>query len=357
MTGISILGFGVVGSGVAEVIAESGSLIETRCGIKLELKSILDIRQFPDSPFANLFVADFGAVENDKSVDIVVESIGGTGAAFDFTRRALRAGKHVVTSNKELVAEHGAELMKLALTNNVYYLFEASVGGGIPLIHPITQCLSANRISSIAGILNGTSNYILTRMKDNGFTFDEALLEAQKLGYAETDPTDDIMGYDSARKICILASLACGRQVLPSRIQIEGISGITPTQLTEAGQNGYAVKLLGRMTLGREGDKPLVYVAPHLIPPGHPLAGINDVFNGVTLGTDVVGDVLFYGRGAGKRPTASAVVSDIVSCLRCSDPLGGLAWDDIPLFVKTPCDIREGPHHTFADGTVMRVLE
>ena len=357
MTQIAILGYGVVGSGVAEVLQETAALIDARSGIKLSLKTILDIRQFPDDPFARHFVTDFSAIEKDPSVSIVVEAIGGAGAAYDFTKRALRAGKHVVTSNKELVAEHGAELMTLARGNRVHYLFEAAVGGGIPLIYPLTQCLSANRISDIAGILNGTSNYILTRMKANGFTFDEALLEAKKLGYAEADPTDDIMGYDCTRKICILASLICGRQVLPGRVQTEGISAVTPKQLKEAADNGYAVKLLGRAQRFQSGEPPLVYVAPHLVPRGHPLFSVDDVFNGILLNGDVVGDVFFYGRGAGKLPTASAVVSDILACLRCSDPLGGLAWDDIPAHVTAPRDIRDDPHHTFADGTMMRVLQ
>jgi homoserine dehydrogenase len=356
MTNIAILGYGVVGSGVAEVLAETAALIDTRAGIKLSVKSILDVRSFPGDPFAAHFVQDFAAIEDDPSVNIVVEAIGGVNDAYDFTKRALRAGKHVVTSNKELVAERGAELLTLALTNRVHYLFEASVGGGIPLIHPLTQCLSANRISGIAGILNGTSNYILTRMRDNGFTFDEALVEAQKLGYAESDPTDDIMGHDSTRKICILASLLFGRQVLPSRVKTEGISSITPAQLSEAVDNGYAIKLIGRAQRIQSAEPPRVYVAPHLVPRNHPLHNVEDVYNGILLSGNVVGDVFFYGRGAGKRPTASAVVSDILACLRRTDPLGGLAWDGIPVQVTPPGDAACGPHHVFADGTVMRVF-
>ena len=356
MTQIAILGYGVVGSGVAEVIHETAALIDARAGIKLSVKAILDIRKFPGDPFSAYFVTDFALIEKDPSVKIVVEAIGGVGAAYDFTKRALCAGKHVVTSNKELVAVHGAELLNLARANRAHYLFEAAVGGGIPLIHPLTQCLSADRISDVAGVLNGTSNYILTRMRDNGFTFDEALLEAQKHGYAEADPTDDVMGYDSARKICILASLIFGRHVFPDRVRTEGVSNITPEQLKEAAGNGYAVKLLGRAQRFQSAEPPLVYVAPHLVPRGHPLHGVEDVFNGVLINGSVVGDVFFYGRGAGKRPTASAVVSDILACLRCSDPLGGLGWDDIPVSVTAPGEIQSGPHYVFADGTEMRVL-
>ncbi|MDR0292903.1 MAG: homoserine dehydrogenase [Oscillospiraceae bacterium] len=354
MKQVAILGYGIVGSGTAGVLRESAALIEARCGLTLGLKSILDIRQFPGDPFAGRFVSDFSAIETDSDVEIVVEAIGGTGAAYDFTKRALKAGKHVVTSNKELVAGHGAELLALARENRVNYLFEAAVGGGIPLIHPLTQCLTVNRICGISGILNGTSNYILTRMKENGFTFDEALLEAQKLGYAESDPTDDVMGSDTARKICILASLISGRQILPGRIRTEGIGGVTAEQLREAGGHGYAVKLLGRAQFC--GPKPLVYVAPHLIPKGHPLHSVDGVFNGVMLNGDIVGDVFFYGRGAGSRPTASAILSDILACLRRGDPLGGLAWEDIPVQVAAPPDISAGPSFTFSDGTAMRLL-
>jgi homoserine dehydrogenase len=346
----------VVGSGVAGVLSETAALIEARRGIKLAVKSILDIRQFPGDPFAGHFVTDFSEIENDPSVGVVVEVIGGTRAAYDFTRRALRAGKHVVTSNKELVAGHGAELLTLARANGVHYLFEAAVGGGIPLIFPMAQCLSANRISDIAGILNGTSNYILTRMKDNGFTFDEALAEAQKLGYAEADPTDDIMGHDTARKICILASLACGRQVLPAHVQTEGIDKVTPEQLKEAAGNGYAIKLLGRAAVNGA-QPPAVFVSPHLVPSGHPLFGVDDVYNGAVLDGDVAGPVFFRGKGAGKRPTASAVISDILTCLRCSDPLGGLEWNETPLNIAVPRAAEDGPHYTFAGGAVMRVLE
>jgi homoserine dehydrogenase len=344
MTNIAVLGYGVVGSGVAEVVTDSAALMEARCGIKLSLKSILDIRQFHGDPFSGHFVKDFATIENDPSVHVVVEAIGGTGAAYDFTRRALRSGKHVVTSNKELVAEHGAELLTLARS-----------GGGIPVIHPIAQCLSADRITEVAGILNGTSNYILTRMKDNGFTFDEALKEAQKLGYAESDPTDDVQGHDTARKMCILAAMLSGRSIHPDQVETEGITGITPKHLEEAVTAGYSIKLVGRVRQGK-GGPPAVYVAPHLVKQGHPLHSTDDVFNGILLGCDMTGDVFLYGRGAGKLPTASAVLSDILSCLCSDDPLGGLDWKDIPLTIALPPDVLNGPHHVFTDGTAMRIL-
>jgi homoserine dehydrogenase len=355
MTKIAILGYGVVGSGVAQLIHESRALIEVRRGVAVSVKSILDIREFPGDIFENMFVKDFERVEKDSEINIVVEAIGGIGIAYEFTKRALAAKKHVVTPNKELVATHGAELLALARENRVHYLFEAAVGGGIPIIHPIAQCLSADRITEVSGILNGTSNYILTRMRDNGFTFDEALLEAQKLGYAESDPTDDVMGNDTARKMCVLASMLSGRSVHPDQVEAEGITDITLEHQKEAAEAGYSIKLLGRIRQGN-GGPPAVYVAPHLVKQGHPLHSTDDVFNGVLLGCDVTGDVFLYGRGAGKLPTASAVLSDILACLCSSDPLGGFNWEDIPMPVAYPPKASDGPHHAFSDGTVMRIL-
>jgi homoserine dehydrogenase len=355
MTKVAILGYGVVGSGVAQLIHNCQALIEARRGAGLSVKSILDIRDFPDDPFAEIFVKDFKLIEDDPEVTIVVEAIGGVRHAYDFTKRALLAKKHVVTSNKELVATHGAELLALARTNMVHYLFEAAVGGGIPLIYPITQCLSVNHITEVAGILNGTSNYILTRMRDNGFTFEEALLEAQKLGYAESDPTDDVQGHDTSRKMCILASMLSGRCVHPDQVETEGIACVKPEHLEEAASAGCSIKLVGRIRQGKSGP-PSVYVAPHMVKRGHPLHSTDDVFNGVLLGCDMTGDVFLYGRGAGKLPTASSVLSDIIACLCSSDPLGGLGWEDIPVTVAIPPAAKDGPHHIFADGTVMRVL-
>jgi homoserine dehydrogenase len=352
---IAVLGYGVVGSGVAQIIHDSQALVEARRGVALSVKSILDVREFPGDANEKLFVKDFSAIEEDPDISVVVEAIGGTRYAYEFTKRALLAKKSVVTPNKELVATHGAELLSVADENGVYYLFEAAVGGGIPIIRPITQCLSADRITEVSGILNGTSNYILTRMRDDGFSFEEALLEAQKLGYAESDPTDDVQGSDTARKMCILASMLSGRSVHPDQVDTEGITKITREHLDEAAAAGGSIKLVGRIRQGK-GGPPAVYVAPHLVRRGHPLHSTDDVFNGVLLDCDKTGDVFLYGRGAGKLPTASSVLSDILACFDFGDPLGGMVWEDIPLTVAFPPGAADSAHHIFTDGTVMRVL-
>ncbi|MDR1693026.1 MAG: homoserine dehydrogenase [Oscillospiraceae bacterium] len=343
MTKIAILGYGIVGAGVDAVLREAGGFGA------LAVKYILDIRDLSDSRV----VKDFSLVENDPEIAVVVESIGGRKAAYDFTKRALAAKKHVVTSNKELVAENGAELLRLAKENGVNYLFEASVGGGIPIIHPLCQCMGANVVTDIVGILNGTSNYILTHMEREGVSFDTALKEAQKLGYAEADPSADVDGLDCARKICILANLAFGRHVPPVNISVEGIRGITPAHLREASKAGYALKLLGRAHK-KAGELPRVYTAPYLVPKTHPLAAVTDVFNAVVLRGSVTGDVMFYGRGAGARPTASAVISDILDCLRSADPLCGRGWSADPLDIAPPGD---AAGFTFSNGDKMRVLD
>lgn len=314
MAGVAILGFGVVGSGVAEVIQGNGNHIGQKLHSNLELKYILDVKDFPDSPFGDLVIHDFSVIEADPNVEVVVETIGGVGVARDFTQRALKAGKSVVTSNKELVATYGYELMNLAQENGVSYLYEASVGGGIPIIHPLKQCLAANRITEIRGILNGTTNYILTRMIRSGLSFQDALSEAQGRGYAEADPTADVEGYDACRKICILASLAFGRHITPSQVPTEGISGVTLDDVAYAESVGYQIKLLGRAIQESDG-KLQIYVAPHLIPISDPLSGVEGVFNAITVKGNAIGDVMFYGQGAGKLPTASAVVSDVMEAV------------------------------------------
>lgn len=320
MAGVAILGFGVVGSGVAEVIHQNGLHIDRKLHSNLELKYILVRREYPDSPFASLMVRDFSVIENDPSVEVVVEAIGGVGVAKEYTLRALNAGKSVVTSNKELVATCGYELMTLAKEKGVSYLYEASVGGGIPIIRPLKQCLAANKITEIRGILNGTTNYILTQMLREGCSFQEALTAAQKNGYAEADPTADIEGYDACRKICILSSLAFGKQIDPSWVSTEGISRVTLADARCVQRRGYQIKLLGRALQEKEGLL-RVYVAPHLIPQGNPLAGIEGVFNGITVRGNAIGDVMFYGQGAGKLPTASAVVADVMEAVaRRNDP-------------------------------------
>lgn len=308
---VAILGFGVVGSGVAQVLKENGAHIDEKVHSTVALKYILDVREFPDSPFAPLLVKDFSLIEQDPEVDVVVETIGGVKIAKEFTRRALKAGKSVVTSNKELVAEHGCELMELAKANGVSYLYEASVGGGIPIIRPLKQCLAANEITEIYGILNGTTNYILTRMIRSGLPFAEALDEARRNGYAEADPTADIEGHDACRKICILASLAFGRHIYPEQVPTQGITGVGLADVAYADACGKKIKLLGRAKRGEDG-RVRAFVAPHLVDGEDPLAGVEDVFNAITVRGNAIGDVMFYGRGAGKLPTASAVVADVM---------------------------------------------
>lgn len=327
MVNVAILGFGVVGSGVAEVLATNGPHIDRKVDDLIRLKYILDVRDFPDSPFADKVVHDFSIIENDPEVNIVVETIGGAKVALDFTRRALMAGKSVVTSNKELVAEHGCELLRLAQEKGVSYLFEASVGGGIPIIRPLNQCLAANEIQELCGILNGTTNYILTRMIRAGLSFDAALKEAQANGYAEQDPTADIEGHDACRKICILASLAFGRHVYPRQVPTEGITSVTLADVAYAESCGKKIKLLGR-AIHRPDGKVCAYVAPHLVDQEDPLAGVEDVFNAITVKGNAIGDVMFYGRGAGKLPTASAVVADVIDAAKHRDEKKRMFWSE-----------------------------
>ena len=326
MVNVAILGFGTVGSGVAEVLTGHENSIERKAGGLIRLKYILDVRDFTDSPFADQFVKDFGVIENDPEVDIVVETIGGAAVALDFTRRALEAGKSVVTSNKELVATHGYELTQLAKEKGVCYLFEASVGGGIPIIRPLSQCLAANEILEIYGILNGTTNYILTRMIRAGLTFDAALKEAQDNGYAERDPAADVEGHDACRKICILAAIAFGRHIYPDQVPTQGITGVTLADVDYAESAGKKIKLLGR-AIRREDGRVCAYVAPHLVDRSNPLAGVEDVFNGISVRGDAIGDVMFYGRGAGKLPTASAVVADVMDVARNMGSRKALSWE------------------------------
>ena len=315
MVNVAILGYGVVGSGVAEVILKNANHISEKAGNEITVKYILDVRDFHDSPFADRFVKDFSIIENDPEVQVVVETIGGTTVALDFTRRALAAGKNVVTSNKELVAEYGYELLHLAREKNLNYLFEASVGGGIPIIRPISQCLAANEINEVYGILNGTTNYILTRMVRNGLPFQDALKEAQENGYAEKDPTADIEGADACRKICILSALSFGYHVYPRQVATEGISKITLRDVTYANSANRKIKLLGRAVRMPDG-RISAYVAPHFVVDGSPLSNVEDVFNGIVVRGDAIGDVMFYGRGAGKFPTASAVVADVIDAAK-----------------------------------------
>lgn len=310
MINIAIFGFGVVGGGTAEVLTQNEQLISERVGDKINIKYILDLRDFPGNPLADRVVHDIDVILSDPEVKICAELMGGSHPAFEFSERALKAGKSVVTSNKEVVANFGPELLRTAAENNVRYLFEASVGGGIPVIHPIGSCLTANDITEVDGILNGTTNYILTKMISEGSDFETALAEAQQKGYAERNPAADVDGIDTCRKISILSAIAFGKLVPPEKIPTEGIRAVSLVDVANAAKLGCVVKLIGKTV--RVGDKISACVSPTLVSRSNPLANINDVYNGILVNGNAIGDVMFYGRGAGKLPTASAVVSDII---------------------------------------------
>lgn len=322
---IAVMGFGVVGSGVGEIISNSPDSLKKRCGEEIEITKILDLRDFPDSKF-KCFTKNFEDILNDDEIGIVVEVMGGTNPAYDFTKRLLMAGKHVVTSNKELVAKHGTELLDIAKENNINYLFEASVGGGIPIIRPLYSSLVSNELTDVTGILNGTTNYILTQMIKEGASFETALSGAQANGYAEKDPTADVEGHDTCRKIAILASLAFGRYVDSEEIQTEGITKITLEDVAYAAELGSVIKLVGMAQ--RTDDGVFARVCPAILKKDHPLGGIDDVFNGILVRGDGLGDVMFYGRGAGSLPTASAVVSDVIEIVKHKDSHILLGWQE-----------------------------
>ena len=311
---VAVMGYGTVGSGVVEVIETHEKSIKNRtAGEMLEVSHILDLRDFPDDPHADLFTKDFNDILNDPETKVVAETMGGVNPAFDFTMKLLEAGKSVVTSNKELVAQKGLELLKAAEKHGVNYLFEASVGGGIPIIRPMAQCLAANNIEGVAGILNGTTNFILTKMIEDGMTFEDALKLAQDNGYAEKDPTADIEGFDACRKVCILASLAFGKHVYPNQVRAEGITKITLEDVEYISSAHGVIKLLGQIKK-IDDYKITAFVSPAVVFHGSQLASVNGVFNAILVRGDAVGDVCFYGAGAGKLPTASAVVADMVDC-------------------------------------------
>lgn len=335
MAKVAILGFGTVGSGVAEVLEMNQAEIQSKTAEPVELKYILDTREFPGNRFEPYVVHDFALIEQDDEVNVVVECIGGCGVALEFATRSLKAGKHVVTSNKALVAAHGIELLAIAKEKNVNFLFEASVGGGIPVLRPMMFCLAGNQIEEVCGILNGTTNYILTKMIQENLAFDDVLKDAQAKGYAEADPTADVEGIDACRKICILAALAFGKHIYPEQVYACGITGIAATDIAAADALGMKIKLFGRTYRTKEG-KIAIYVSPHLIAPEKPLATVEDVFNAVMVRANAVGEVMFYGPGAGKLPTASAVVGDVIDCVlhknerRQIDWVEGKAEDVVP---------------------------
>ncbi len=344
MAEIAVMGHGVVGSGVMEVLLSHKESIKKRAKEEVHVKYILDLREFPGLSYSDRFVKDFQQILDDPEVKIVVEVMGGLEPAYSYTKACLENGKSVVTSNKELVAQKGAELLALAQKNNLNFLFEASVGGGIPIIRPISQCLAANEMTEIAGILNGTTNFILTKMIREHMAFEDALKMAQELGYAERDPSADVDGVDACRKICILASLAYGTHVYPDSVHTEGIRSITKEDVGYAGAWGGVIKLIGEVKK-LENGRVHIQVAPMFISRESQLANVDDVFNGILVRGDATGDVVFYGKGAGKLPTASAVVADVIDCVRhLKSDRKILYWEDAkPDYVQswedTPQDL------------------
>lgn len=325
----AIMGHGTVGSGVAEILINSSNTVAKAVKEELCVKYILDLRDFDGLTYSDKFIKDFDLILNDPDVKIVAEVMGGINPAYDFVKKCLMAGKSVVTSNKELVAAKGAELIKIAKENNVNFLFEASVGGGIPVLRPISQCLSANKITEVKGILNGTTNYILNKMIVDCMDFDDALKLAQDMGFAEKNPAADIEGHDACRKICILATLAFGKHVYPDQVTTEGITEITLTDTENANLFNCVIKLIGS-TKRLENGKITASVRPTLVSRDNMLSGVNGVFNAIMVTGDAVGDVMFYGQGAGKMATASAVVADMIDCAKHIDARKYLDWEDGP---------------------------
>jgi len=326
----AIMGHGIVGSGTAQLFMRNRGKIEAATGESMCLKYILDIKEFPELDYAHLFIKDFSILENDPEISVVVETIGGAGIAYEYVSRCLKAGKSVVTSNKELIATRGTELLGYAEQSGAMLKFEASVGGGIPLLKPINQCLAANKFTSIYGILNGTTNFILTKMESDNTSFEDALETAKRLGYAELNPSADIDGHDCARKISILSGLAFKKHPHPDIIPTVGIRQITLDDIKLARACGGCMKLIGRAK--PVGDGVNACVQPMVVADSNQLSAVNDVFNAVIVDGDATGDVMFYGKGAGKFPTASAVISDIVDCVREKQNQRNITWEDTTSF-------------------------
>lgn len=358
MIKVAVMGYGTVGSGVVEVLDINRESIAKRAGDELVVKYVLDLRDFFGDPIQEKIVHDYKTIAEDSEIQIVVETMGGVEPAYTFVKAMLEAGKHVTTSNKALVAEKGAELIALAKEKNVNFMFEASVGGGIPIIRPLNSCLTADEIEEITGIVNGTTNYMMTKMSEEGLEFDEVLKDAQEKGYAEKDPTADIEGYDACRKIAILTSLVCGQQVDFEDIHTEGITKISATDIKYAKAMGRAIKLLASSQKADDGY--VAMVAPYLLPQTHPLYSVNGVFNAIFVRGNMLGDAMFYGSGAGKLPTASAVVSDIVDIAKHLDVNIAIEWSSKKLelvdhtnlqnsyFVRTTAD-KEAVERVFGE--------
>ncbi len=332
MIKVAILGYGTVGSGVFEIIKENSEIITEKAGQEIDIKYVLDLRDFPGDPCENVLVHDYNIILNDPEVEVVIEVMGGLKPSYDFVKAALEAGKSVCTSNKELVAKYGAELIKIAQEHNRNFLFEAAVGGGIPIIRPLNTHITADKICEITGILNGTTNYILTKMDTEGADFDSTLKQAQDLGYAERNPEADIEGYDAVRKIAILASLAKGKTVNFEEIYTEGISKITAEDFKYAKVMGRSIKLLGKCK--NEEDAIVASVTPRMLAPEHPLFNVSGVVNGILVRGNMVGDLVFIGSGAGKLPTASAVVSDVVDSVRHLNIPTTVMWEEEKLALE-----------------------
>ena len=336
MVKVAVLGYGTVGSGIVEVIKTNQDMVNKKAGDEIDVKYILDLRDFPGDPYENLVVHDVEIILNDPEVLVIAEAMGGVEPAYTFTKRALSAGKSVCTSNKELVAKHGAELIELARANKCNYMFEASVGGGIPIIRPLNASLTPERVDGITGILNGTTNYILTKMEKEGSDFDTVLKEAQDKGYAERNPEADVEGYDACRKIAILSSLIYGKNVNFENIYTEGITKITTNDFAYAKKAGYTIKLLA---MSKEVDgKYFAMVTPCMINDQNPLYFVNDVFNGILVHGNTLGNTMYYGAGAGKLPTASAVVSDIIDCVKHLGKTVFCFWDKEELTLSSMDD-------------------
>lgn len=326
MKKFAVLGHGVVGSGVVELFYKNKANIEKHAGSEMDIKYILDLRDFPDSPYKDKFTKNFDDILNDDEVTAVAECMGGVEPAFTFAKKLLEKGKSVSTSNKELVAKKGDILLKTAKENNCNFFFEASVGGAIPIIRPLHRCLAANDITKVSGILNGTTNFILTKMYNDNMPFDEALALAQQLGYAEKDPTADIEGHDACRKICIISSLVFGKHVYPDSVFTKGISDIQLCDVSSADMLGYSIKLIASV-IKNDNGKILPVVMPMLVQSDNIIAGVNDVFNAVLVYGDGIDKTMFYGRGAGKLPTASAVLGDVIESVKHNVTVFSQSWE------------------------------
>lgn len=348
MINVAVLGYGTVGSGVVEVMEENKELLNARVAGEMNVKYILDLRDFPGDPYEAKVIHDFNTILNDDEVSIVCETMGGAGAAYQFTKACLEAGKSVCTSNKELVAKHGPELIQIAKDKNCNYLFEASVGGGIPIIRPLLSALTADKIEEISGILNGTTNYMLTKMEKEGADYDVVLKKAQEMGYAEANPAADVEGHDACRKIAILSSLMLGKNVDSEAIHTEGITKITSADFAYAKETGMTIKLLGSAALQNDGTLATL-VAPRMVRPENPLYMVNDVFNAIKVTGNMVGETMFYGKGAGKLPTASAVVSDVVECAKNPGKNLPIQWIDEEAVL---CDVKESEFAYFIRASV-----